>query len=78
MGVQVANWGPLCAREGSSANVFEDPVGPAEQRDGDGKAELLILCLAFNIGDPELALVFAEGHNVQPCRVRGRKDGSNM
>ena len=51
--------------------MFEYPTRLAEQR--DGKAEFLVLRLAFYIGDAALALVFAEGHNIQPRQVRKRK-----
>ena len=69
--IQVASLGPLCAREDGIGNVFEDPARPAEQR--DAKVELLVLCLAFNMGDAALALAFAEGHYIQSCKVRERK-----
>jgi len=51
--------------------MFEDPTRPAEQC--DSKAELLIFRFAFHIGDAPLALVLAEGHNIQFCKVRKRK-----
>jgi hypothetical protein len=47
--------------------MFEDPTRSAEQR--DSKAELLIFCLAFYIGDAPLALVLAEGDNIQSGQV---------
>jgi len=51
--------------------MLENPARPAKQR--DGKAEFLILGLAFYIGDTTLALVCAEGYNVQSCEVEKRK-----
>ena len=64
-------WGLLCAPEDGIGNVLEDPARPAEQC--DAKAEVLVLCLAFNMGDAALALAFAEGHDIQSCKVRERK-----
>lgn len=51
--------------------MFEDPARPAEQ--GDGKAKLLVPCLAFDIGDATLAFVFAQGYDIQSCEVRKSK-----
>ena len=51
--------------------MLKNPTRPAEKR--DGKAEFLVLGLTFSIGDATLALVCAEGHDVQSCEVVKRK-----
>ncbi len=51
--------------------MLEKPTRPAEQR--DGKAKFLIFSFAFDIGDATLALVCAEGYDVQSCEVEQRK-----
>ena len=51
--------------------MFEYPTRLAEQR--DGKAEFLVLGFTFSIGNATLALVCAEGYNVQSCEVEKRK-----
>jgi hypothetical protein len=51
--------------------MLEKPTRPAEQR--DGKAKFLVLSFAFYIGDATLALVCAEGYDVQSCEVEKRK-----
>ncbi len=47
--------------------MLKKPTRPAEQC--DGKAEFLVLSFAFYIGDATLALVCAEGYNVQSCEI---------
>jgi hypothetical protein len=51
--------------------MLENPTRPAEQR--DGKAEFLILGLAFHVGNATLPFVCAEGYDIQSCEVEKRK-----
>ena len=51
--------------------MLENPTRPTEQR--DGKTKFLVLGLTFSVRDTALALVCAEGYNVQSCEVEKRK-----
>jgi len=51
--------------------MLEKPTRPAKQR--DSKAEFLVLKFSFYIGDATLALVCAEGYDVQSCEVEKRE-----